>query len=326
MALARYLALDIGGTKLAAGLVDESGHVTCSKTAPTLRERGAADTVARLLALGQAAHRECGEPALTGIGIACGGPLDPVEGVVLSPPGLPDWDHVEICRAATGAFGAPAVLENDASAGALAEYLWGPRRGSSSLLYMTISTGIGGGWIHDGVPYLGHSGNGVEVGHLRLDWRGRPCACGARGCAEAYVSGRAIAAIAAERVAAGAATSLAALETVRAEDVVAAARAGDRLAGELWADTMAATGALLASVINAFDPEHLVIGGGVVRSEPAYVETVRRLALASVMSPSRSRTTIDAARAGVDIGVLGAAAAYAYRAGVRPDSSEEVAA
>ncbi|MDQ3404902.1 MAG: ROK family protein, partial [Actinomycetota bacterium] len=194
------LGLDIGGTKLAAGVVDHDGTVRSFLVTPTRKEEGPGPVLSRLFALGAKALAEStvDSAALAGVGIGCGGPLDPGVGTVHEPPHLPGWRHVPVASKVRAAFGVPAVLDNDAAAAALAEHRFGAGRGLAHLVYLTISTGVGGGVIIDGTPYRGATGNAAELGHLTVRRGGRLCGCGRSGCLEAYVSGSAIAARARE--------------------------------------------------------------------------------------------------------------------------------
>src|SRR5918992_2858635 len=190
------LALDIGGTKLAAGVVDASGRVHSFALEPSRGEEGPQAVLARLFALGRRAVAESGIAwaDIGRVGIGCGGPLDAARGVVLSPPHLPGWTDVPVTALAQQEYDLPAVLENDATAAAAAEHRYGAGAGTRNLIYLTISTGVGGGIVIDDRLYRGSMGNGGELGHVTIDCSGRRChGCGRLGCLEAYVSGTSIA-------------------------------------------------------------------------------------------------------------------------------------
>lgn len=300
------LGLDIGGTKLAAAVVSQVGEVLTYRRAPSRTWQGAETVVSRLFRLGHAAIEQAGMP-IAAVGIACGGPLDARAGVILSPPGLPDWTSVPITGPAAAEFAAPAFLDNDGTAAAYAEYLFGPWKLTQSLAYLTISTGIGGGLVLQGRPYRGSTGNGAEFGHLAIDWKGRRCNCGQSGCAEAYVSGRAIGARAAEGLARGTRSSLRG-PTVTAELVAEAAAGGDAFASSIWEESMEMLGRVVAMVINTVEPDLVVLGGGVTQAGGMFIEPVRRHALSQVMSPSVTRTRVQLTALRDHGGVLGAAA------------------
>ena len=306
------LGLDIGGTKLAAGVVRMDGGVTGFEVVPTRVEEGPAVTVPRLFELGRRALAAAGlaPGELAAVGIGCGGPLDLATGTVCGPPGLPGWDDVALVDAAEAAFGRPVVLENDATAAGLAEHHWGAGRGVRRLAYLTVSTGIGGGLVLDGRPYRGAAGNGGEPGHVVVDWQGRLCGCGQRGCAEAYVSGTSIARRATEALAGAGGSSLRSIPgALTAADVADHAAAGDALAVRVWDESTAILGRVVAQVVNVWEPDLVVLGGGVTRAKAPLIEPVREAALRQAMRPAAAATDIVLSRLGPELGVLGAAAA-----------------
>ena len=307
---AAVLALDVGGTKLAAGVVYPGGDLGAFATTPTLVTEGPDASVRRLLLLGDRVLAEAGLTAdqVAAVGVGCGGPLDPEAGVILAPPGLPGWHEVALGSRVWDHFGRPAYVENDASAAALGEYRWGGW-GVDSLVYLTVSTGLGGGVVHGGALFRGAARQGGELGHVVVDWRGRPCGCGARGCAEAYLSGTAIGRRAAEAVEAGGSSSMAGLgEAITAKDVVEHARAGDAVARTVWDETTAMLARVVAVAINVYEPALVVLGGGVTRSGADLLDPVRDGALRQAMLPAGKACDVALSRHGDRAGVLGAAA------------------
>jgi glucokinase len=303
------LALDVGGTKLAAGVVRRDGSLGSFRQVPTRVHEGPDASVERLLRLGDDVLAEAGLAAsqVAATGVGCGGPLDPETGMILSPPGLPGWDRVPLGPHVLDRFGGTAYVENDATAAALGEYRWGGWD-VRSLVYLTVSTGFGGGIVRDGELFRGAARQGGELGHVVIDWQGRRCGCGARGCAEAYVSGTAIARRAAEAVLAEPTSSLAALDQVTAKDVYEHARAGDTTARRLWDETTAMLGRAVAVLINVCEPELVVLGGGVTRAGGFLLDPVREQALAQAMQPAAKVCDVALSRHGDRVGVLGAAA------------------
>lgn len=317
---APVLALDVGGTKLAAGVVDPDGVLHAFRVAPAGREQGPYAMIERLCALGRAALDEAhvGAREVSLVGVGCGGPLDPATGTILGTPNLPGWADVPLGRLVSEAFRVPALVENDATAAAIADWRWGAGRGTRHLVYLTLSTGIGGGAIVDGRPLRGRSGNAAELGHLSLRFDGWPCPCGRLGCPEAFASGTNVARRTREALAIpGARSSLTSLPgapaAITARDVVMAAREGDALACAVWDATTALIGELVATALNAFDPEIVVLGGGLTGAGQLLLEPVTATAHRAAMLPMR-QTPIVLSPLGERIGVLGAAAAALERA------------
>jgi len=292
------LGLDIGGTKLAAGVVDASGAVRGFLVAPTESERGPVDGTGRLFDLGRRAVEESGASwdRIAAVGIGCGGALDWVNGVLVAPMHLPGWEGVPVVELATAAFDRPAVLDNDATACAAAEHRYGAGRDASDMVYLTLSTGVGGGVVLDGRLHRGPSGNGGELGHVTVDWHGRQCrGCGRRGCLEAYASGTSIAERAQEAGMAGAS----------AADVAAGALAGDAVAARIWQETCEALACGITSIANLFEPELVVLGGGVLRTGEQLLAPVREIVARQVFG---SPVEIVRSPLGDAVGVVGAAA------------------
>ena len=318
------LAFDIGGTKIAAGVVDPAGDVLSFAVEPTHAERGPEDGVQRLFELGRrvVAGAGIGWDEIGAVGIGCGGPLDAERGVLVAPPHLPGWNDVPVAELAERAFGRPAVLENDATAAAAGEHRCGAGVGTRHLVYLTISTGVGGGAVLDGRLYRGVMGNGAELGHVAVDFDGRSCpGCGRSGCLEAYVSGTSIAARAREALEEDGASSLAELGEFTAADVAAAARAGDAVAQRVWDETTAMLASGVVSIVNVFEPEVVVLGGGVSQEGEQLLAPVRESVRATAISPAGRAARIVQSPLGDRVGVVGAAAVAYERVGsgsVRP--------
>jgi glucokinase len=229
-----WLGIDIGGTKVALALGDEQGALLAQRRLPSRPSERPERDLAELAAQARALCAEAGVAVSTlrGVGVSVPGPLDPESGLLIAPPNLPGWKRVPVARLLGEALGLPVAVENDANAAALAEWRFGAGRGHQHVVFLTMSTGIGGGLVLGGRLHAGHHGGAGEVGHAPVEWDGEPCACGGRGCLEAYVGGaawtRRLARItpATSRVATLAGTP----ERARPEHVVAAAREGDAFA------------------------------------------------------------------------------------------------
>jgi glucokinase len=270
------LGLDIGGTKTAVVLgrspVEVLGREEFPTAGPGATVERAAAAAARLLA------RFPGE-GLAAAGIACGGPLDAPGGAILNPPNLPGWRDVPVVELVSRELGAPARLENDANAGALAEHRYGAGRGTRDFAFVTFGTGLGAGLIIDGRLHRGASGMAGEIGHVRLAPDG-PAAYGKRGSAEAFASGAGLAQAARRclnaAACAGSVLVGAGPEGLTARTVGQAALAGDRVAVELVEDCGRHLGRALAIIIDLINPECIAVGGLALRLGDLVLEPARR--------------------------------------------------
>jgi glucokinase len=329
---ALVLGLDVGGTKLATGVVRGDGAVLSRIVEPSRASEGPRAMIARHLDMGRRAVEASGVEwsSIAAVGIACGGPLDPLLGIIQSPLSLPGWDDLPLTTMVADALDRPAVVDNDATAGALAEWWFGAGRSRNvrSLVYLTISTGVGGGLVLDGRVYRGAALNAGELGHLTIDYRGRTCACGRRGCVEAYCSGTNIATRAREALLAGEPSSLGSAEPVTARDVAEHAASGDPLARRIWDETTEMLGSAVANILDAFNPELVVLGGGVTRAGAQLLDPVREIGLRLAMPPARATADVVLAELGDDLGIVSAAAVAFERipeAGGRPLDGERIA-
>jgi glucokinase len=296
------LGIDIGGTKIAAGLVSESAEVLRSAVTPTRAQDGYSISIGQvMLAIEQAMA-----PGVGAIGICAPGPLNPKTGVVINPPNLPGWNNVPLAEMVARRFGVRCRVENDANAAGLAEALFGAARGHASVFYMTWSTGIGAGIVLDGRIYHGKNGAAAEGGHVTVDYRGEaPCNCGVPGCIEGQASGTAMAARAARLLAEYPSTSLRA--PITAEAIGAAALAGDPLAGRVLEESIGMVAAWMGGVVSLLDPDIIVIGGGVARiGEPLFAK-LRALVPKKTINQFAGETPIVPAALAANAGIVGAA-------------------
>jgi glucokinase len=268
------------------------------------------DAVEALFALAPEARS-----AVKGIGIGSPGPLDPRTGVVLNPPNLPCWRNFPLGAEAERAFGKPTKVENDANAAGLAEALWGAAAGYSDVFYATLGTGIGTGIVFDRKIYWGRTGAAGSGGHTTIDYRGPVCGCGKRGCIEALCSGPAIARRARAKIAASSAATkvlelAGGVNEVKAEHVGQAFHEGDALATEVLEETADLLTVWLGNVVDWFDPEIMVIGGGVAQLMSALFDRIRRNLPAWSINPRAKEIPLVLARYGADAGIAGAAALW----------------
>ena len=314
------LGIDIGGTKLAGGLVTREGQLVEFQSEATQRglRAGLGQVVGMITRLLEHAG---GKRNVASIGVSAPGPLDPRRGFIMNPPNLPGWRNVPLGPRIQRQFGLPTRVENDANAAGLAEVMFGAARGCRDVFYATVSTGIGTGVIIDRKIYHGRNGVAGEGGHVSIDCRSSlRCGCGTHGCVEALASGPAMARQARTRLEQepGAGAALRALvqdnlDSVTAETIAAAARAGDALSQSVINETAFYLSVWLASMINLFDPEAVVIGGGVARiGRPLFQkirQTVRRQAY--ILRRIHARPTpILPAKLDTRVGVFGAASLF----------------
>jgi len=308
------LGIDIGGTKLAVGIVSPEGRLVSEVRTPTLVREGPDRVIRQLLDLCDGALVQSGllRSQVVAAGVGCGGPLDPITGVVMEPPNLPGWVDVPLVARLSDRLQIPVSLDNDANAAALGEHRFGAGRGIANMIYLTISTGVGGGVITDGRLYQGENGNAGEIGHMGVVLGGRTCGCGGQGCLEAYASGTSIAGRVREAIAGGRTSMMpelaGSLEQITAETVLAALRAGDALAREIWEETLDLLGMGVANVISIFNPRRVVLGGGITNFGDLLFPPLRERALRRVMAPLAAVVDIVPAELGSTVGILGAAA------------------
>jgi glucokinase len=299
------LALDVGGTKLAAGVIDETGRVRSRSRVPTPATGTAEALYETLLACAAAALRgaDAAPYDLDGVGVACGGPMRWPDGAV-SPLNIPAWREFPLRRRLTAEFGGqPVLVHNDAVALATGEHWKGAGAGRSHLLAMTVSTGVGGGLVLGGRLHHGASGNGGHVGHLVVEADGPPCACGGRGCLEAVASGpRTVARALAEGWAPPSGGH------ADGKALAAAAAAGDPLATASLARSGRAVGRALASCANLLDLEVAAVAGGLADSGPSFWDPLRAAFAVHARMPFAAACLVTPARLGADTVLLGAAA------------------
>ena len=260
--------VDIGGTNLRVGLVPfEGGRPAGVRKERTCAERGPAHVVARVVSMLRDVADEAEPGSVAGIGVGAPGPVDRKAGLVLDTPNL-GWRNVPARDLIGEATGLPVVLDNDANCAAFGEWWQGAGRGADRLIGLTLGTGIGGGIVIGGEIYHGASDAAGEVGHMSVDFAGRLCACGSRGCVETYASGPGIAARAAEGLEAGADSVLGSTRDgkdarLTARTVCEAAAAGDRYATGILAEAARILAVAVANLVNLLNPDVIVIAGGV---------------------------------------------------------------
>src|SRR5215470_1039496 len=267
----QVIGVDVGGTKVAAGIVDALGKIL-AQTRASMNCRGSAqDGLASVLSAIESlfAQDATARKKIHCIGICAPGPLDPRTGVIINPPNVPCWRDFPLSDEVAKHYSAHVKVDNDANAGGLAEHLWGAGRGFRNVFFATIGTGIGTGIVLDGRIFHGRTGSAAEGGHVSIDLNGPVCNCGKKGCIEILASGTAIARRAREKLAESSqrGAQLLALAggdaaSVRSEMVGKAAEAGDPLAREILNQTLEYLAVWLGNVVDLLEPEVIILGGG----------------------------------------------------------------
>ncbi len=309
------VGIDIGGTKLATVVADVSGEIISKVREPTQADKGPGYALQLLIDMVyRTIHQaELELKDILAIGVSCGGPLDTKTGIVYSPPNLPGWVAFPLKERLKNEFRIPVIIENDANACALAEYRFGGGRGYESVLYMTMSTGIGGGIVLNGQIYHGANDSAGEVGHQILLPDGPHCGCGKRGCLESLCSGPAIARRAKEAILKEPNSVLLELadgdiDAVKSEHVLLAARKGDTLALKLIDETAYFMGWGIANLVNILNPDIVLLGTIAIAAGDLLLEPIRKTVSSFAMERPAEVVTIMPAQLGESLGDLAAVA------------------
>jgi len=300
----RHIAsIDIGGTKIAAGVVREDGQVEGRVEIPTQPEAGFPSALARLKQIIRCMLDQ--GHSLDGIGIGCPGPLDSLTGIIGDIGTLPTWQDGDLVTDLEQEFGLSVAVENDADAAALAEHSWGCATGISNYIYVTLSTGIGAGIILGGKLYRGVEGSHPEVGHQLIDPSGPLCYCKLRGCWESLASGVAVEAWVQEQRPLGL--------PLRAHEICELARQGDPLALRAMERLSLYVGLGLANLITIFSPDLISLGGGLMSSSDLFLDSAITLVQQVCTQVPVHKTRIVPTALRADIGILGAAQCWLHR-------------
>ena len=305
------LAIDLGGTQIRAAHVSPDRSVSCRRAVETRDEEGVEAVIDRICATARAVREDAeraGLPEPVGIGISSPGPLDPWKGIVVAPPNLAGWRDVPLVERVEDAIGLPTYLERDTNAAVIGEWRYGAAAGSDDVIYVTVSTGIGGGLVVDGRPVIGKDGTAGEIGHITVEIDGPLCGDGHPGHAEAIGSGRAIAREGRALLARGEAPGLAALAAdaeVDAELVARAADEGDPACQRILNRAWVAVGAMCAGLVNALNPEVIVLGGSIGLNRPELPSAIRaEIDRRAFPAPAR-RVRVETTRFGGDVSLIG---------------------
>ena len=307
----RVLAVDLGGTNLRVAVVGTDGSLSHRQHAPTRSELGPDSVLERMAELVQSVASEAGLPEDAPVGIASPGPINPREGIVYFTPNLPGWLDVPLGPRIEQLTGRLTVTGNDANCAGLGEVAFGAGAGATDVIYLGLGTGVGGAVVSGGHLVDGVRGLGAELGHMCVAMDGPRCTCGGLGCLEAYVAGWAIARdgeLAATTADGAAILRAGAKQGIHAGTIAAAARDGDEMARTLLARAGRALGVAIGTLTNIFNPQLVVIGGGVARVGDYLLQPAREIVSSHCFHAMREDMGIVEATLGDDGGLFGAAA------------------
>jgi glucokinase len=300
-------AVDIGGTKIAVGIVDDSGKVLARAQTPTDGQQYSHGLEAILRMLRETSAQS--GATISGIGIGSTGPVDPIRGEFGDVDFLPGWRGKNLVRDLTQSFSVSAAMENDGDAAALAEAGWGAGKNRTRLIYVTVGTGIGGGIILDGKLYRGVDGAHPEVGHQVINPSGPDCSCGFRGCWESLAAGPAMVSWIERHAPAGYLHR----QGITAKRICELAQQGDELAQQAVEHEGYYLGLGLANLISMFTPDAIVLSGSVMKSAPLFMDRIREVIRGGCRFVPAEKTELMMASLGDDTNLVGAARVWHYR-------------
>lgn len=303
------IGIDLGGTKICGAFSDTNGKVLSMHTIPTNAFEGDKAVLARIMQVIDKVVQDSGKSMeeVKAIGIGSPGPLDARNGIIIEPANLP-FKNFKLIEPISEKYKVPAYLENDGNVATLGEYMFGAGKGTQNMIYVTVSTGVGGGAVLNGKLYRGSTSNALEIGHTTVAKDGPKCNCGNRGCVEVFASGTAIARQARECIEAGKSTSLKQYEKITSYEVFVEAQKGDKEALEILETSFTYLGICVANTIMSFDPEMVVIGGGVTKMGDILFDKVREIVKERALKTMSEFCKIVPAGLGTDAGVMGAVA------------------
>jgi glucokinase len=309
-------AVDIGGTKIAVGMIDGDGKVLARLESPTDADRGYQDALRRIAEMLRATSHTS-NAQITGIGIGCTGPVYPLTGEIGDVNFFPHWNGENPVRDLSEAFDVTVAMENDADAAAIAEAGWGAGRNKSRLIYVTVGTGIGTGFVLDGQLYRGVDYSHPEIGHHVIDPSGPPCLCGFRGCWESLAAGPAMV----NWLESEAPADYPHRNRLSAKRICELAIQGDALAKQAVDRETHYLSLGLANLVTLFTPDAIVLGGSVMKSAVLFLEGIRRMICASCRFVPYDKVELALASLGEDANLIGAARVWHHRFGREGHSS-----
>jgi glucokinase len=304
------IGVDLGGTKISCALADISGEIIDIQVVETKASEGEIAVLNRIIGVINKViiSKKISKEDIKAIGIGSPGPIDAKNGIIVEPANLP-FTNFDIVTPIKDEFKIPVYLDNDANVAAIGEFMFGAGKGTENMVYMTVSTGIGGGAILNGQIYRGRTTNALEIGHTTVEpFSSARCNCGNLGCLEALASGTAIARRAKDAVLSNINTSLKVYETITSYEVFKEAENGDKVAIAIRDKALRYLGIGVTNIINIFDPDKVVIGGGVSKAGEIVFDIVKEVVNERGLKTITAGCEIVPAKLGVDAGVIGAVA------------------
>ncbi|MCS7180030.1 MAG: ROK family protein [bacterium] len=305
----KVVGIDLGGTYVKAGLVNEKGEILKKEQFPTLGEKNDRNLV---LAQIEKSIEFAFEEDIDGIGIGTPGVVDD-KGIVYEAPNLPGWDNLNLKKIFEDRFKKKVVVENDVNAIAWGEYLFGAGKGSNTMICITLGTGLGGGIVKDGKLLRGGKYSAIEIGHIPIDYRGPKCKCGNYGCIERFVGRDYIIERAIKKIKEGEKTKIyelvnGDLDKITPKTISEAYELGDKLAEEIWIDVGICLGAMFSGLVNLLNPDLIIIGGGIAQVGKILFETIEKVIKERAMRILTQNLKILPAGLGINSGIVASAA------------------
>ncbi|MCM8833306.1 MAG: ROK family protein [Candidatus Omnitrophica bacterium] len=304
----KAVGIDLGGTYIKAGLVDETGKILKKQQFPTLAEKNDRQLVLTQI---EKSIEFAFEIDIEGIGIGTPGVVDD-EGIVYEAPNLPEWDNINLKKIFEEKFKKKVVVENDVNTIAWGEYLFGAGKGSKTMICITLGTGLGGGIVKDGKLLRGGKYSAIEIGHITIDYKGPKCKCGNIGCIERFVGRDYIVERAIKGIKEGKKTKIyqlvnGDLDKITPKTISDAYNLGDEFAESIWIDVGVCLGAMFASLVNLFNPDLIVIGGGIAQAGKILFDTIEKTIKERAMKILSKNLRVVPAGLGVDAGIVASA-------------------
>lgn len=301
------VGVDLGGTKIYTALVDLEGNIVKEVTVKTEAHKGESVVLEKLLKTIDDVLEGTDINEVKAIGVGSPGPLDVENGLIVYTPNLP-FKNFNIVQPIKERYKLDTYLDNDANVATLGEFMFGAGKQSRNMIFVTVSTGIGGGAIINGSLFRGSTSNALEVGHTTIMKGGPRCGCGNTGCAEAVASGTAIMKRAKEALDSKVETSLRKYEEITAREVFLEAENGDRVCEDILNEALSYLGITISNLANTFDPDKIVVGGGVSQAGKIVFEKIENEMQRRCLKTIYNHCKVEKALLGGKAGVLGAAA------------------